>query len=125
MKTAAEHLDELREQLKESLNINMSGALDILRHYGVENQLLKLAEECRELEQAANVIHHDMVCEEIYDDYGNLDNLIEEIADVCVVSYQILHWLGAENKVREIARQKIERTHERIAEEVKAKNDGD
>ena len=37
MKTAAEHHDEL--------NINMDGAYDILRHYGVENQLLRLAEE--------------------------------------------------------------------------------
>ena len=116
MKTAAEHHDEL--------NIDMRGAFNILRHYGVENQLLKLAEECRELEQVANVIHHDMVCEKNYDDYGNLDNLIEEIADVYVVAYQILHWLGAENRVREIARQKIERTHQRIAEEKKnADND--
>ena len=95
----------------------MHGALDILRHYGVENQLLKLAEECQELEWAANVIHHDMICEKDYIDYGGVDNLIEEIADVCVVAYQILRWLGAENKAREIARQKIERTHRRIAEE--------
>ena len=107
--TAAEHHDEL--------NINMDGAYDILRYYGAENQLLKLAEECQELEWAANVIHHDMICEKSYNDYGGVDNLIEEIADVCVVAYQILRWLGAENKAREIARQKIERTHRRIAEE--------
>ena len=120
MKTAAEHLDELRKQLKESLSINMSGALDILQHYGVEKQLLKLAEECRELEQAAIVAHRDLFfdCEV---EKSQMDNLVEEIADVCVVAYQILCWLGAENRVREIARQKIERTHQRIAEEGKAK----
>ena len=115
MKTAAEHHDEL--------NIDMRGAFNILRHYGAEKQLLKLAEECRELEQAAIVAHHDLFFDGTLEE-SHMDNLVEEIADVCVVAYQIAYWLRAEDEVREIARQKIERTHERIAEEGKAKNDG-
>ena len=101
---------------KESLSIDMSGALDILRHYGAEKQILKLAEECRELEQAAIVAHRDLFFDGTLEE-SHMDNLVEEIADVCVVAYQILYWLGAENRVREIARQKIERTHERIRNE--------
>ena len=123
MKTTKQHLDELREQLKDTLSVNCSGAMDILRHYGAPNQLLKLAEECRELEQAAIVAHRDLFFDGVVEDSHNY-NLIEEMADVCVVLYQITQWLYAEQAVRDIAWCKIQRQKMRIEDEKGSANDG-
>lgn len=100
----------------ERLHIDMSGAMDILRHYGAPNQLLKLAEECRELEQAAIVAHRDLFFDGAVEDSHNY-NLIEEMADVCVVLYQIMQWLYAQQTVRDIAWCKIARQKMRMEEE--------
>lgn len=122
MRTELDHLNNLREQLSESLSINMRGAFDIFKHYGSVRQLEKLAEEARELEMAAMVSAADIVRDNFFE-RSHIDNLVEEMADVCVMIYQITRWLGAENAVREIAAQKIARTLNRIAEKEAVLND--
>lgn len=71
----------------------------IANHFGLENQKLKTIEECSEL---INAIAHN-----------NLDNIIEEIADVQIMLRQLVHLYNIGYDVEEMMEFKIKRTIER------------
>ena len=127
-------LSNLSEEYKEKLKT-------IKNHFGEINQKAKLLEELEEAENeiadyAGNYIYYAAV----RDPNINIDKLLEEIVDCCVVAYQIdktdfterlLEDISdgymddgyklirevkfeKESKILEIARQKIDRTLERI-----------
>jgi DNA mismatch repair ATPase MutS len=52
--------------------------LDIINHYGYKNQLLKLVEELRELEQV--IIYHPEDEEHLIEEIADVKNLIEQIS---------------------------------------------
>lgn len=52
--------------------------MDIINHYGYKNQLLKLVEELRELEQV--IIYHPEDEEHLIEEIADVKNLIEQIA---------------------------------------------
>lgn len=83
----------------------------IARHYG-KQQVLKLVEEMAELIQA-------IAKYEFNDSAKNLDNLIEEIADVEIVLEQVKYLSGIDRlgQLKKIKQAKIERTLQRIYEE--------
>ena len=74
----------------------------IIRHYGYDNQLGKLVEELRELEQV------------ILYESSNIEHLKEEIADVLNLIEQIVDYQGWNDDVEEIKEYKIRRQIGRI-----------
>ena len=74
----------------------------IIRHYGYDNQLGKLVEELRELEQV------------ILYEASNIEHLKEEIADVLNLIEQIVNYQGWNDDVEEIKEYKIRRQIGRI-----------
>lgn len=84
------------------------GCLKIIRHYGLQHQKRKLAEEFVELIEAITA------CQ--FSKRGGLfENMVEEIADVSVVLRQVQkHFSISDEKVEEIMLQKIQRTIERM-----------
>ena len=82
-------------------------------HYGYEPQSNMLIEEMAELTQAISKYRRD-------NSKKNFDNIIEEIADVEVILHQIKHLLGINPKyVEQIKIEKVNRTKERIAKEMR------
>lgn len=82
----------------------------IADHYGLDHQLLKLAEECSELSAAACRFSADR-------SEDKLDNLLEEAADVLVMLAQISHLLDCETHLQLVAEQKILRQVKRMEAE--------
>lgn len=84
----------------------MNGIKTIAEHYGLNNQLMQTAEECAELTQAIMKVFRNGLGEE-------RDHLIEELADVQIMTAQLEYLLGdsALGKVRE---EKIKRQLGRI-----------
>ena len=76
----------------------------IIEHYGYENQLKKLVEELRELEQAVIYEHPD-------------EHIKEEIADVLNLIEQITHYKHWESDIYKIKYFKIQRQIERMQDE--------
>jgi len=87
--------------------------MQIAEHYGYKNQKKILIEELSELIQA--VIKVDRAEGTLSDVLKNYDNLIEEIADVEIMLYQIKHLLAINTD--EIVEKKVERQIERIKHE--------
>ena len=85
--------------------------IPIADHYGKENQLRQLQEECGELIQA--------VSKHLRGKDPTGEKLMEELADVEVMIAQIKYLLGPDtaHKIESIAACKIIREKERIAEE--------
>lgn len=80
----------------------------IADHYGTEAQLVKLAEECAELAQAALKYRADVTA-------INRDHIIEEIADVGILVDQIKHRLNIGHEETDAVRDyKPRRQMERI-----------
>lgn len=77
----------------------------IFEHYGEEHQKLQLIQEMAELAVALTK--------------NNLENIIEEMADVQIMLDQFCSRAGYGDKVIEIQQQKIDRQLKRIAEEKK------
>lgn len=94
----------------------------IAAHYGYEPQSRQLIEEMAELTQAINKVWRMeqkdrlSITESITLD-AYKENVVEEIADVQIVLWQMLYLLGAQGKVEPIIEQKIDRQLERIEEE--------
>lgn len=100
----------------EDIELTMK-ASQIIEHYGIQNQMDKLKEECAEL--IAAVIRCD-----IADDSGGvnqelLDHAYEETADVILVLEQIVGAMSAKagRKLAQIAMAKADRQLKRIEEE--------
>ncbi|AUR91106.1 coil containing protein [Vibrio phage 1.155.O._10N.222.55.B3] len=79
----------------------------ILKHYGLNHQLLKADEELTELTQEINLF----LCGE-----GNIDALASEIADVENMLDQLKHALALECQVKRIKLEKCDRELLRIEE---------
>jgi NTP pyrophosphatase (non-canonical NTP hydrolase) len=77
--------------------------------FGIEKQLIKLAEECSELAQASCKQH-------LYGD--NLDNLAEEIVDVVMVITQITEHYDMDALLAKYDDLKIHKLRKLLAEEV-------
>lgn len=92
--------------------------LDIFNHYGYTNQTAQLAEECGELIQAINKYGRNAK-KANKQQLGILrKKIIEEIADVMVVLWQFMLFLGFNDEtVLEIAELKIERQKKRVESE--------
>ena len=71
----------------------------IADHFGLENQKVKTIEECSELITA--IAKND------------IDNIIEEIADVLIMVQQLRYLYDIEDNVKEMIEFKIKRTVER------------
>lgn len=83
--------------------------LDIINHYGLERQLIKLSEEIAELQQAILLDDGSM---------ESLDHIIEEYGDVENVLEQFRYFFDLDySKVSESRAYKINRTKERMEEE--------
>lgn len=82
---------------------------EIAKHYGENNQLNQLQEELAELIKAVNKYRRDE---------DNIDNLIEEIADVEIMIQQIKYLLHLNPEYLEMSRiNKLLRQKRRIKEE--------
>lgn len=71
----------------------------IAEHFGLENQKVKTIEECSELITA--IAKND------------INNIIEEIADVQIMLRQLVHLYDIEDNVKEMIEFKLNRTKER------------
>lgn len=94
------------------MNWSMERAVvPIAEHYGLTNQLNMLQEECGELIQATSK----------YMRRGDLDGMVDEVADVEIMLAQVKHLLGDKfkNRVESTQAVKITRQKARIAEEQK------
>lgn len=98
--------------------------LEIIKHYGVLNQLKYIQTEYFELEEAIfdyeysgwDFDYED--CKDLETKYKN--HIIEELADVYVMLEQFRVYYGINSgEVEEIMNKKIERQLQRINEEVK------
>ena len=82
---------------------------EIIKHYGYENQLLKLVEEMRELEAV------------IINDPDNIEHIQEEMADVINLLEQIIIHKSWYDAIQVWKQYKINRQIRRIHEEWKSK----
>ena len=81
----------------------------IADHYGIENQMRQLAEECSELAVEANHSARK----------GTTVKIIEEIADVLIMMQQVIYLSGIDRKdIDEVIDYKLNRQLERIGKEV-------
>ena len=101
------------EDNKEHKNIKNASCNDykkIIEHYGVREQLKKLSEEVYELQEA--VIERGLV------NFNN-EHVIEELADVFVLLFQLQEFYGiSKYEISDMVCYKVERTLKRIKKEV-------
>lgn len=96
----------------------------IAKHYGYEAQSRQLIEEMAELTQAINKVWryermpNKDICDEVTLDILK-ENLVEEIADVQIMLWQMLYLLDAQDEIEQVIEQKILRQSQRIKMEVK------
>lgn len=83
----------------------------IANHYGVENQLIKVVEECGELQTAIA----KYLCSTGKDAASAMEAIIEESADVCIMVLQ-LRALLSPYKFDKMVQYKLERQHKRMEE---------
>lgn len=88
----------------------------IADHYGYEAQSRQLIEEMAELTQAINKLwRKNGNGQNTYEtNFGCLQNIFEEIADVEVVLEQIKHLLDCHGEVENVKKYKIDRTIDRM-----------
>ena len=80
----------------------------IANHYGLRHQLLKLREEARELIDALDEFEQSNL--------EAIDHIVEEAADVNVVTQQIIHLLKAQDAFEEMQWFKVNRQLMRMEE---------
>lgn len=77
----------------------------IAEHYGLTSQYRQTIEELSEL-----ILAISKVCRfEEYDEVYTLKNVMEEIADVEIMTYQLKYLIGCFDTVKEIKREKVDR----------------
>ena len=89
-------------------------------HFGVENQMIVLCEELAELTQAAGKwLRYHRKDPTLRKNEGEvMENLIEELADVSIMTDQIKHLLGIpEEAINEKRREKIQKVANKIDKE--------
>lgn len=82
----------------------------IALHYGFKEQARQTIEEMAELTVALSKMHREY-------SKKNLDNIIEELADVQIMIEQIMYLTSSKSEVKQIMEQKIKRQLSRIKEE--------
>ena len=95
--------------LLETLRTRENDLNAILSHYGLTHQILKLIEECGELQMASARI--------LLKESEDSDNFIEEIGDVLILIFQIVENSIFTNRLIESMNAKIVRTMHRMKEE--------
>jgi len=90
----------------------------IAKHYGINNQKEMAIEEMSELIQAIQKLKRCPMSVESY--RKTLDNLVEEIADVTIMMYQLMTLVN-KRRVHEVMEQKLNRQLKRIEEEKSVK----
>lgn len=84
--------------------------LTIINHYGINNQQRKLEEEIFELQEAITKYE--------YSDFGYIQDIEEEIADVCVLLMQICNYYKLSIRdITKVMEMKLDRQLERIKNE--------
>lgn len=84
--------------------------LTIINHYGINNQQRKLQEEVFELQEAITKYE--------YSDFGYIQDIEEEIADVCVLLMQICNYYKLSvRSITKVMEMKLDRQLERIKNE--------
>lgn len=88
---------------------------EIINHYGIEAQARQTMEECAELIKALN----KYLCvlgekRPIGEQTATIMSIVEEIADVQIMLYQMIEYFQAEKEVVETIKSKIDRTIERM-----------
>lgn len=79
----------------------------ILKHFGEKSQMQKAQEECSEL--ITTIYHYN-------DGKASRQDLIEEIADTCIMMEQLKELFNTKNEIDDAIQRKLERTLERIKE---------
>lgn len=92
----------------------------IADHYGLDEQLNMLQEECAELIQAVSKYKRTREYPD-FDGYYGFSNLCEEMADVSIMLNQIQYLMDNEKMIADWKSKKIRRQLERI--ETERKND--
>lgn len=81
----------------------------IALHYGFDSQSRQTIEEMAELTVALSKMHREY-------SKDNLDNIIEELADVQIMIEQMMYLTSSKNDVKQIMEQKIKRQLARMQE---------
>lgn len=82
---------------------------EAIRHYGYDHQIMVAVEEMGELLQALSKFkRHE----------GDINNIIEEIADVEIMMQQLCLMFECYEEVVAVRRQKIERLKKRLEDEI-------
>jgi NTP pyrophosphatase (non-canonical NTP hydrolase) len=90
-----------------------SKLLEIINHYGIDNQQRKLQEEVFELQQAITIYDTDE-----WDISEMREHIEEEVADVCVLLMQFCNYYKLNvGNIGQIIDKKIDRQLERIKNE--------
>ena len=101
--------EELNNEIKEPAEERLENLKKIAKYHGKKTQLEQLIEESAELIVAVRKYLRE--AEDL-----PFANVVEEIADVEVMTNQIKYLFGIENKVEEIKATKIERILKRIGQ---------
>ena len=116
-----EILEATRERLSiENITDGYLRYQRIIDHYGVKNQLLKLAEESTELADAAFKLWKELRENEVGGNQHDIAHLFEEMADVSVMITQIrfaFNWFMDSSAFNTIIDRKLDRTIRRIENE--------
>lgn len=89
-----------------------TGCRKIFQHYKFEHQKRKLWEEMGELLEALSAVQHSQ-------SPRDFDNVVEELADVHVLLRQFqLHFSIGDENIQRIMKAKVERTIERMKNDV-------
>ena len=98
------------------MTFNLQDQEEIIKHYGIDNQLTIHMEECAELIQVINK------CRRIEGEIPNFEyqHLVEEISDVIVCIGQLQHIFNiSDYSIEYVANAKIERQKRRMLNENK------
>jgi len=87
----------------------MTNIEKIALHYGFASQSRQTIEEMAELTVALSKMHREY-------SKKNLDNIIEELADVQIMIEQMMYLTSSKNEVKQIMEQKIKRQLARMQE---------
>ena len=90
--------------------------MEIIQHYGVNNQLRKFNEECYELIEAIIDYKYVEVYKESPAEKYHKGHLIEELSDVTVMLKQFQAYYGiTDEEIEEVMKYKILRQKDRIS----------
>lgn len=106
---------EERESTMLTVNeVAMKKIAYIADHYGYESQSRQVIEEAAELIQAINKHWRAVKFGSVLDVADTRGNMLEELSDVWLTSFQIMYLTCGEDEVNKFLREKVERQIRRI-----------